>query len=306
MSNDSILREVDEELRGDRMRNLWRRFGPWIIIAAVAIVLAVAVNEGWSWWQRSTTAQASDTFYSALELAEQGDVPGAISALDAIEATGASGYQTLARFREAALLARDGRRDEAVAAYDALSTSVTEPRVRELAFVLAASLLVDGGDVSAVRQRIGGLEAPDNPLRNVAREIVGLTQYASGEIDGSLETFEALLADPLVNQDLAGRVQIYVMQLLAEGAGNPEQRAAAEAAAAGAAEAGAAAEATDLPPQPSVTELAPLLPPAVDVPAAPVPETAEPVAQTGPAADTIVPEVPQAPANAGASPTNAN
>ena len=70
MSNETIFREVDEELRGDRLRNLWRRFGPYVIGAAVAIVLLVAVNEGWSWWQGSQAAAASDKFYAALEIAD--------------------------------------------------------------------------------------------------------------------------------------------------------------------------------------------------------------------------------------------
>ena len=46
MSNENIIREIDEELRSDRMRKLWRNFGPYVIGAAVAIVLIVAVNEG--------------------------------------------------------------------------------------------------------------------------------------------------------------------------------------------------------------------------------------------------------------------
>ena len=88
MSNDTLIREVDDELRGDRMRALWKRFGPYVIGAAVAIVLIVAVNEGWSWWQNSNAARSSDQFYSALELAEGTDVAAAQAALDKVAAEG--------------------------------------------------------------------------------------------------------------------------------------------------------------------------------------------------------------------------
>src|SRR5690606_30784556 len=108
MSNDTILREVDEELRSDRMRSLWRRFGPYVIGAAVAIVLLVAVNEGWTWWQNSNSARSSDQLYSALELAEGTDVAAAQQALTEVVAEGSGGYPSLARFRQAALLAADG------------------------------------------------------------------------------------------------------------------------------------------------------------------------------------------------------
>jgi hypothetical protein len=230
MSNETIFREVDEELRGDRMRALWRRFGPFIIGGAIAIVLVVAGNEGWTWWQNSNAARSSDQFYAALELAEAGDVAAAQDALNDVVAEGTGGYPALARFRQASLLAADGKSAEAVAAYDAIATSETNARLREMALVLAAYLLVDGGDVAAVQQRVGGLTGPQNPLRNAAREAIGLTQYKAGDADAALATFREVLADPQAGQDLRGRVDVYAAQLVAMGAaadGGPP--AAAEA-----------------------------------------------------------------------------
>src|SRR5690606_20556257 len=71
MSQDNIFREIDEELRSDRMRALWRRFGPFVIGAAVAIVVLVAANEGWSWYTKSRSASASEELYAALEAADR-------------------------------------------------------------------------------------------------------------------------------------------------------------------------------------------------------------------------------------------
>lgn len=218
MSNDTLLREVSDELRSDRMRALWKRFGPFVIGAAVAIVLIVAVNEGWSWWQKSNAARSSDQFYAALELAEGTDIAAAQEALNKVIAEGSGGYPILARFRQAALLAKDGKTAEAVAAYDALATAESNPRLRELSLVLGAYLLVDGAEVAAVQQRIGGLMAPENPMRNAAREALGLTQYKAGDLNAALETFESIVNDPAASQELRGRIQIYVAQLIALGA----------------------------------------------------------------------------------------
>ena len=241
MSNDTIFREVDEELRGDRMRNLWKRFGPYLIGAAVAIVVLVAVNEGWSWWQNSQASAASDKFYAALEIADGADVAAAEKAFADVEATSPAGYATLARFRQAGLLAKQGKTDEAIAAYDALATSEPNQQIKSLALVFAANLFVDKGDVAAVEQRVQGLAVPGNPMRNAARETIGLAQYKAGNLDAALATFSEILADPLTNQEMAGRIQVYEAQLVAMGAKAPDT---ADAAAAPATDATPTAEAT--------------------------------------------------------------
>lgn len=274
MSNDTLLREVDEELRSDRLRALWRRFGPYVIGAAVAIVVIVAVNEGWTWWQKSNAARSSDQFYAALDLADGSDIAAAQAALDRVVAEGSGGYPTLARFRKASLLAREGSTAEAIAAYDALAAAETNPRLRELALALSAYLLVDNGDVAAVEQRVGGLMAPDNPMRNAAREAVGLTQYKAGDLNAGLATFETILNDPLTSQDVRGRIQIYIAQLIAQGAEPATDTSASASDAAGTA-------------TPSVGDA-----PAMDV--APPAETTAPAAD--PAAETAPP-----PAGAGAA-----
>lgn len=227
MSNDTIFREVDEELRGDRMRAIWKRFGPYLIGAAVAIVLLVAINEGWSWWQKSQASAASDKFYAALEIADGADIAAAQQAFADVEATSPDGYATLARFRQAGLLAKDGKTDEAIAAYDGLATSESNAQIKSLALVFAANLFVDKGDVAAVQQRVQGIAVPGNPMRNAARETIGLAQFKAGDLDAAVATFGEILADPLTNQEMAGRIQVYVAQLTAMGAKGPTDATAA-------------------------------------------------------------------------------
>lgn len=258
MSNDTIFREVDEELRGDRMRNLWKRFGPYVIGAAVAIVLLVAGNEGWTWWQNSQASAASDKFYAALEISDGTDVAAAEAAFADVEATSPAGYATLARFRQAGLLAKQGKTDEAIAAYDALATSEPNQQIKSLALVFAANLFVDKGDVAAVQQRVQGIAVDGNPMRNAARETLGLAQFKAGDLNAAVDTLNQILADPLTNQEMSGRVQVYVSQLVAMGAeATPTAADAAAAIDAEVSAAPAAETAVGEEPAMDVTEPAP-------------------------------------------------
>lgn len=222
MSEETIFSEVDEELRSERMRNLWHRFGPWVIGAAVAVVLLVAANEGWRWYQTSNASRSSDLFYTAVDLAGAGDIEGAKAALRVVVAEGSGQYPLLAQFRQASLLVEAGDADGAVAAYDALATSLSNQRMRDMALLMAAYVLVDKPDVAAVEARISGLIAPGNPLRNVAREALGLAHYATGDINAARAQFEQIAADPLGSLDGFGRIQVYLQQLIAEGATAPD------------------------------------------------------------------------------------
>jgi hypothetical protein len=221
MSTDTLIREVDEELRRDRLRKAWRQFGPWVIGGAVAVVLAVAVYEGWTWWQKSQAAKSSDQFYAATTLAAGTDAAAAQKALDDVIAQGSGGYPMLAQFREAALLAQQGKIDDAVKIYDTLASSLDNTHLRGLALLQAGYALVDKGDVAAVQQRVGGLISPGEPLRNSAREALGLVQYKAGKLDDAMATFQAIMTDPLADQTVQGRVQVYVTELTAEGAKAP-------------------------------------------------------------------------------------
>jgi len=289
MSNENIFREVDEELRSERMRKLWRQTGPYIIGAAVAIVILVAVNEGWSWWQRSQAATSAEQLYESFDLAEGGDVAAAQAALDEVIASGSGNYPALARFRKAGLLASEGQKQEAVALYDTIATEQSNPQLRELALVLAANLLVDTGTPADVEARVGAIAVEGNSLRNAAREALGLAYYRAGDFATAQMHFETTLNDPLVQGTQRNRVAFYLAQLLAEGVIAPEEEDAAaadiaedvpDAAAAVPADDAAPAEAAPTGPDAAPdAAAAPAEEPATDEPQTQVPAQEAPAAQ---------------------------
>lgn len=218
MSEQNIFREVDEELRSDRMRALWRRFAPFVIGAAVAVVAVVAVNEGWTWYHSNNAASSSDELYAAFELIDGGDLTAAQTQLDALIADGSGSYPTLAQFRKAGVLATEGKAAEAVAAYDALANSLSNTRLRELALVLGGTLMVDAGSLADVESRVSSIAVEGSPLRNAAREALGLAQYKAGDFAAAQASFEAVVNDPLTQSTVRNRMGYYLAQLLAEGA----------------------------------------------------------------------------------------
>lgn len=267
MSEDNIFREVDEELRSDRMRALWRRFAPYVIGAAVGVVLIVAFNEGWAWYHANNAAKSSDELYAAFTLVDGGDLPAAQTQLDTLIADGSGDYPVLAQFRKAGVLVKQGDTAAAVAAYDELANTQSNPRLRELALVLGGTLMIDAGTLADVDARVGSIAVDGSPLRNAAREALGLAQYKAGDFAAAQASFEAVVNDPLAQSTVRNRMGYYLAQLLSQGAVSPEPAQA---------DADAAATAID----DIVSDEAPAAAPAAAVPVAETPAADTPAATT--------------------------
>jgi hypothetical protein len=101
---DSLLREIDDELRHEKYAKLWKKYGKYVVAFAVLLVVGVAGYQGWRSWDLKTRTEQSNRFLAALDLRANGDLESARKALAELAGDAGKGYATLARFQEAALM----------------------------------------------------------------------------------------------------------------------------------------------------------------------------------------------------------
>jgi hypothetical protein len=203
-----IIREVDEELRRERMMKLWERYGIYAVAVAVLVVLAVGGWRVWEWYSLREAAKSSVQFESAIALGNEGRRPEAEAALNALAKDGTSGYRLLARFRAAAETTKSNRQG-GVAAYDALAADTSlESVFRDFARVQAALLLVDGASVAEITSRMEPLLVPSSAFRNSARELIGLAHYRAGERAAAAKRFAEIVTDPDAPPSMRNRAQV--------------------------------------------------------------------------------------------------
>jgi hypothetical protein len=203
-----IIREVDEELRHERYKKLWDRYGIYVVGAALLLVLGVAGWRGYEWYEAREAQKASARFEAALQLAASGKRSEAEAEFNAIAKEGTYGYRVLARFRAAA---EAGRSDvkAGVAAFDAIAADTSiEPALRDIARVHSGYLLVDTASVPELTERMKTLMERSSPFRHSANEILGLAHYRAGELDAAQKIFTALISDPEAPPSVRQRVQV--------------------------------------------------------------------------------------------------
>lgn len=211
MSDDIFIREVNEEIRQDKAKALWDRFGPIAIGLAALVVVGTGAWVGYDYWVQSRANAAGDSFSQALNLARDGKNDEAEAALKALEADGYGAYPILARLRAATVLADKGDAKGAVEGFDAVAADNSIPMsIRDMARLRAAYLLVDTGTYADVAQRAEALSADTNPLRSSAREALGLSAWKEGKGSDALKLFEQIVADNTAPGDTRERAGLMV------------------------------------------------------------------------------------------------
>lgn len=190
-----IFHEIEKDLRRERLRRLWDRFGVFFIGLAALVIAAAAGWSAYAYWRHQQQVTASASFQQAAGLLDAGKHQEAEAAFAVIAKDGPAGYRTLALFRGAAAAAA---RDKAAgaAAFDAIAADARLPQLlRELAQVRAALILVDAGSLADVRQRVGAVAAGGGPLRHSAREALALAQLKAGDLAGARQTATDMASD---------------------------------------------------------------------------------------------------------------
>lgn len=197
MSDDSFIREVNEELRQDQVKALWRRFGPVAIGVAALAVLGTAGYVAYDNWSAARANRSGDAFAQALALADEGKAEEALKALDELEKSGYGAYPLLARLRAATALAESGKPEEAIKEFDAVADNRSAPEaIRDIARLRAGLLLVDHGSYADVAARVEALATDTNPMRFSAREALGLAAWKEGDAEKALTLFGEITDDP--------------------------------------------------------------------------------------------------------------
>ncbi|MER8482838.1 tetratricopeptide repeat protein [Mesorhizobium sp. M1322] len=196
MSDDSFIREVNEEMRRDQAHALWDRFGPALLALAVLVVVGTAAFVGYRYWDETRANRSGDAFSQALKLANEGKSDEALAALAALEKDGYGAYPLLARMRAATVKADKGDFAAAVKDFDevAADTDISSG-LRDMARLRAALLLVDHGSFADVSSRVEALTADTNPLRHTAREALGLAAWKEGKATDALKLFDQIASD---------------------------------------------------------------------------------------------------------------
>lgn len=209
-SSDTFLREVDENLRRDQLRDMAKKYG-WLLIAG--LVLFLAAIGGWLYWQERQRAEAAEKsevlaqLYTDIGSGKLANVP---QRLDALADDSRGAVRASALFTRAAVALEQNDRSAAITQYREIASDDELPTAyRDLAQIRATALEFDALKPEQVIARLKPLASPGNPWFGSAGELTGMAMIKQGRRNEAGRLFAAIAADREVPDSIRARsVQI--------------------------------------------------------------------------------------------------
>ncbi len=191
-NDQGLIQEIEEDIQRQRFAALWKRFGPALITAVSVIVIGTAAISGWNSYQLNRQQEASNALIQILDTTKKDEK---IAALEGFVKTDDVVTQAvLARFFAAESAMDEGKKERAIAFYDALAQdSDVEPIFRGLADLLSVMAQFDAGEPKVLEARLEPLmqAGPWSPL---ASELVGHLALKVGDKERAKKIFAKLLS----------------------------------------------------------------------------------------------------------------
>jgi len=203
---ETFVKEVDEELRKERLNTFMTRYGTWIIVGVVLLLAAVG---GMIWWRSHQQAQAAEqgeSMLQALDSMESGNRNAAKAKIDAIAESDVEGYRVAALFARASTQSDGGNAAGAIATLRTIAEDqqVAEP-YRQAALIRQTALEFDRLQPQAVVRRLSALARPGQPWFGSAGELVGMAQLKMRRPDLAGPLFQRIGRDESVPDTIRTR-----------------------------------------------------------------------------------------------------
>ena len=202
MSDSAAFQEVDDAVRQDDLKLWWKRWGSWVVAAAVLGVVAVAGLVGWRQYDSSRRAEASVAYSAALAKVET-DKAAARAELNKQAENAPSPYNFLAALAAAQL--QDKPADQ-VASLDAVAPRLP-PELSDLALVMAGFRSIDAGKLEEEVGKLGAIGQGDRPFRVSVLELQALAAAKKGDLKRAKELWTDITKDTSAPQGAQQRAQ---------------------------------------------------------------------------------------------------
>jgi hypothetical protein len=203
---ESFVREVDENLRRDQLRDMAKSHGKWLVVAVILLLVSVGGYLFWRDRQKQQVADQTETLSAAIDKIGGGNVKGAASDLEPLSNASNDVVRASSELARAAVALRQNDRKTALDIYKRIAADKGMPQpYRDLATVRGTMIEYDQLKPDEIIARITPLAEPGKPFFGTAGEMVALARLAKGDRNGAGQMFARIAGDRQVPEPIRSR-----------------------------------------------------------------------------------------------------
>lgn len=208
--SDTFVREVDENLRRDRIRDFFRENGAWLVFA---LILFLAACGGIIWYQQHREDRAAEHVEQLAQIYKDigtGNTAKAPQQLDDLSNSSSKAVRASAMFTRAALALQQNDQKLAISTYKTIAEDSSFPDAyRNAALIRQTALEFDQLQPQDVISRLQPLTKAGDPWFGSAGEMTALALIKQGKNKEAGQLFAAIAKDKTVPDSIRNRaVQI--------------------------------------------------------------------------------------------------
>jgi hypothetical protein len=204
--SETFVREVDENLRRDRLRDFFRQNGAWLV---VGLVLFLAACGGIIWYQQHREKLAEKHVEQLAQIYKDigtGDTAKVPQQLDDLSDANSKAVRATAMFTRAAVAIQQNDQKAAIATFKSIADDGSLPDAyRNAALIRQTALEFDQLQPEQVIARLQPLAKAGNPWFGSAGEMTALALVKQGKPQEAGRLFAAMAKDKTVPDSIRNR-----------------------------------------------------------------------------------------------------
>ncbi len=207
-ADDILFQEINEELKQEKMRNFWKKYGILATVVVIAALTFAVSFESIKAWQNKKAQTWSDAYAYAYNLQIQGKYDESIAVFKDIEQQNGGIYRDIAQMQIANVLLEQAKNDEALTVLTALVNNPdANASIQNMAVFKLASYKLDNAPREEVEALLNRLIIDNGSWVNVAKEMKAMLEIREGNLSQALEIYNDILNNNELSDTLKSRVQ---------------------------------------------------------------------------------------------------
>ena len=215
IENDVLLREVADDVKNDQLRQIWDKYGIFIIIG-VALVLTLTISyESIKNWQIKKQQEVSNAYSVALSLQNQGRLDESLEVYNQLASNSSGIYADISKLQIASIYMEQ---DKLADATNVLELLAKEGNVAQMRDVAALKLAAYKLDHKAPAEEIIELLRPlieRASSSNMAQELMAMLYVRENDITNAMVEYEKIAYSDSAADSMKARAQD-MMNILGE------------------------------------------------------------------------------------------